>query len=234
MFTGKVQKNGICEVLYAAAWIVGEFSDYLTGARSCLDTLLNPKVTTLPGHIQAVFVQNIVKLYASVLVKAETEGTPELVEEVGEALVDRLPVFVQSGDLEVQERACCILQLMKYIVKLQSKGAAVAEELVALFAGDLNPVAPKAQKKVPVPEGLDLEQWINEPPSESEGEKFDDIDFLVEDEKKHSKKRKHKEDVEDEEAMEKKREARREEQASNPHYLRGELPVKKSSTSYCY
>ena len=72
----------------------------------------------------------------------------------GEALVDGLPVFVQSGDLEVQERACCILQLMKYIVKLQSKGAAVAEELVALFAGDLNPVAPKAQKKVPVPEDL--------------------------------------------------------------------------------
>ena len=31
---------------------------------------------------------------------------------------------------------------------------------------------------------LDLEQWINEPPSESEGEKFDDIDFLMEDEKK--------------------------------------------------
>jgi AP-3 complex subunit delta-1 len=28
-------------------------------------------------------------------------------------------------------------------------------------------VAPKAQKKVPVPEGLDLDAWINEPPSES-------------------------------------------------------------------
>lgn len=48
-------------------------SRYLTEARSCLDALLNPKVTALPGHIQAVFVQNIVKLYASVLVKAETE-----------------------------------------------------------------------------------------------------------------------------------------------------------------
>lgn len=46
---------------------------YLTEARACLDALLNPKVTALPGHIQAVFVQNIVKLYASVLVKAETE-----------------------------------------------------------------------------------------------------------------------------------------------------------------
>ena len=44
-------------------------------------------------------------------------------------------------------------QLMKYIVKLQSKGAAIGDELMALFEGDLNPVAPKAQKKVPVPEG---------------------------------------------------------------------------------
>ena len=42
---------------------------------------------------------------------------------------------------------------MKYIVKLQGKGAAVGDELVALFAGDLNPVASKAQRKVPVPDG---------------------------------------------------------------------------------
>lgn len=28
---------------------------------------------------------------------------------------------------------------------------------------ELNPVAPKAQKKVPIPEGLDLDAWINEP-----------------------------------------------------------------------
>ena len=34
-----------------------------------------------------------------------------------------------------------------------SSGASVGDELAALFVGDLNPVAPKAQKKVPVPEG---------------------------------------------------------------------------------
>jgi AP-3 complex subunit delta-1 len=40
----------------------------------------------------------------------------------------------------------------------------VLAELPNLFcAYELNPVAPKAQKKVPVPEGLDLDQWINEP-----------------------------------------------------------------------
>ena len=41
-------------------------------------------------------------------------------------------------------------------------------ELRSLFEGELNPVAPKAQKKVPVPEGLDLDEWINEPPSDLE------------------------------------------------------------------
>ena len=46
-----------------------------------------------------------------------------------------------------------MLQLMKYVQKLQDKGVSVSEEVSALFAGDLNPVAAKAQRKVPVPEG---------------------------------------------------------------------------------
>ncbi len=50
-------------------------------------------------------------------------------------------------------QACCVLQLMKYIQKLQDKGVKVGDEVSSLFAGDLNPVAVKAQKKVPVPEG---------------------------------------------------------------------------------
>ena len=50
-------------------------------------------------------------------------------------------------------QACCMVQLVKYVLKLQDKGASLGEEVEALFAGDLNPVAPKAQKKVPVPEG---------------------------------------------------------------------------------
>lgn len=46
------------------------------------------------------------------------------------------------------------------------------------FNQELNPVAPKAQKKVPVPEGLDLEAWIHEPIPEPEPESSDDDDFL--------------------------------------------------------
>lgn len=151
-----------------------------------LEAMLRPKVATLPGHIQAVYVQNAAKLFATVLKSQEgnTDGT--VTQDTSQLMIERLPVFVQSANLEVQERvkttfvshlrnnkyldlhllnlmaccvvssrlqASCILQLVKYIQKLQQKDVEVAEEVSALFAGELNPVAPKAQKKVPVPEG---------------------------------------------------------------------------------
>jgi len=94
-------------------------------------------------------------------------------------LQEKLPVFIQSGDLEVQERACSILQIVKYIVKLEEKGAAVADEVENLYAGELNPVAPKAQKKVPVPEGLDLDKWINEAPEDSSDEEVTGNSFFL-------------------------------------------------------
>ncbi|KAL5022862.1 hypothetical protein ScPMuIL_002017 [Solemya velum] len=164
------QRNGICEVLYAAAWICGEFSEHVTDPKVTLEAMLKPKITALPGHIQSVYVQNILKLYGNVLKQAELEENDDLIRELGQLMSEKLPMFVQSADLEVQERACCMLQLVKYVMKLHDKGAKVGTEVATLFAGELNPVARKAQRKVPVPEGLDLDRWINEPPSESSDE----------------------------------------------------------------
>lgn len=66
----------------------------------------------------------------------------------------KLQQFVSSADLEVQERASSAVQLVRYVHKQISKNeTGVAEEVAALFTGELNPVAPKAQKKVQVPEG---------------------------------------------------------------------------------
>ena len=73
-----------------------------------------------------------------------------------------------SGDLEVQERASILLGFIKYVLKHLEKGEPLLGDLTTFFVGELNPVASKAQKKVPVPEGLDLDAWINDPPSESE------------------------------------------------------------------
>uniref|UniRef100_A0A8C6JRF9 AP-3 complex subunit delta-1 n=1 Tax=Melopsittacus undulatus TaxID=13146 RepID=A0A8C6JRF9_MELUD len=217
LIASNTQRNGICEVLYAAAWICGEFSEHLEEANQTLEAMLRPKVTTLPGHIQAVYVQNMVKLYASILQQKEQAGEKEAAQEITQLMIDRLPQFVQSADLEVQERASCILQLIKYIQKLQVKEVPVAEEVIALFAGELNPVAPKAQKKVPVPEGLDLDAWINEPPSDSESEEEKPKTIFHDEEQRHSR---HRQPEIDEEELARRREARKQEQANNPFYIK--------------
>ena len=77
--------------------------------QSTLEAMLRPKVTALPGHIQSIFVQNIIKLYSSVLVKAELDGDEEAIKSASQLLIDKLPMFVQSADLEVQERVCNII-----------------------------------------------------------------------------------------------------------------------------
>lgn len=46
------------------------------------------------------------------------------------------------------------MSLLKVVERCHSKHEKVSEEFVKLFEGELNPVAVKAQKKVPVPEGL--------------------------------------------------------------------------------
>lgn len=77
---------------------------HLQEPQQTLEAMLRPKVTTLPGHIQAVYVQNVVKLYASILQQKEQATDTEAAQEVTQLLVERLPQFVQSADLEVQER----------------------------------------------------------------------------------------------------------------------------------
>jgi len=63
-----------------------------------------------------------------------------------------------------------IINILKTVLKLVEKSQFNMGELSVLFDGVLNPVAAKAQRKVVVPQGLDLDAWINDPPSESEDE----------------------------------------------------------------
>lgn len=40
------------------------------------------KVVSLPGHIQAIYVHNMLKLYAHIIATAEEEEDSEMIEEV--------------------------------------------------------------------------------------------------------------------------------------------------------
>ena len=174
-------ENGICEVLYAASWIVGEFNVYARNHCAILDSLLHPRTSVLPGHIQAVNIQNSIKLFSVVVAKGK--GNLTLTASPGEdspsvalqIMKDRLPLFTKSSDLETQERACFALQLVELVERVG--GSNVVNELVALFSEPLNPVAEKAQRKVPVPSGLDLSRQIHTPPSSDSEDDLDDLTF---------------------------------------------------------
>lgn len=192
------QSNTMCEVLYAAAWIVGEYSSYLENPDRTLNILLRDNC--LPGHIQAVYIQNAMKLATYVMSKAIASDDRETVKATVTLLLERLPVFISSGDIEVQERSSSAYALIQYLkseldVERQnvddmmtesetvqpvpnSLVNTIVEEMTELFSGDLNPVAPKAQKKVQLPDGLDIDEWINSPLSDNASSSEDERDFL--------------------------------------------------------
>lgn len=179
----------ICEVLYSATWICGEFAEHLQNPTRTLEAMLKSKINNLPGHIQAAFVQNIFKLYSHLISKIYSESLTDVdtvklsasdfeeCKRLTEFVVSGVTAFQQNADIEVQERACTMIQILKYIQKMLDKyqeddeeAPRIDLEIACLFEGELNPVAAKAQKKVPIPEGLDLDEWINDPPSDEEEE----------------------------------------------------------------
>ena len=91
---------------------------HLKDPQAALEAMLKPKITLLPGHIQSVYVQNILKLYSNILKSAEADGNMELIQEMGKLLQERLPVFVQSADLEVQERVRNIITSFTNIIPI--------------------------------------------------------------------------------------------------------------------
>ena len=308
LLTASGANNCMSEVLHAAAFIVGEFSEYVEEHVEVIRCMMRTEVSGLSGETQNVFVQSVMKVLAAGLyqpynqmgedreasmevkvkdllgrrhvdeeeeekeddgdeVKEQLEqptaaqpsqaedADPEQEEEeldengvkkrkvkakrrtyhaylvfVGEmleCLYTHLPLFCRSSHVEVQERAVSYHELVGWVVhhaqmqpfisvnvesktdkvagdtnnatngekpdKAQSDTASspalnllddhsassprpannaplppapllssIAVQLCMLFSERLNPVNPKAQKKVPVPKGLDLNQPIHD------------------------------------------------------------------------
>lgn len=150
--------------------------------------------------------QNILKLFTRILTGLLERNDVNQIILLCNLLLKKLPVFISSGHIEVQERASSayvLIQMLKeqfpssdgnnvdvdnnLLVETDQSNESqdnqhenesetasipigaieIAQEMAVLFAGDLNPVAPKAQRKVMIPDGLDLDEWINAPAAES-------------------------------------------------------------------
>ena len=106
----------------------------------------------------------------------------------------------------------------------------LTQDLAVFFCGDLNPVASKAQKKVPLPDGLDLDAWINEPiksESESSGDELvNENEVFVKSSGHNFSSSKHKYTVEPSpKEIERNREARLLQQQHDPNYLKPKTPT---------
>ncbi|CAG8460406.1 2683_t:CDS:10 [Rhizophagus irregularis] len=151
-----------------------------------IEFLVQPGVTKLSHNVQAVYVHAVLKIYAywanSLVYNWDDDAKQELIQ-ITAKLKDKIGMFSSCTDLEVQERAYNTREIFSIIHQnlineendlkengySSQKAPAIITEISPLFFSfELNPVAPKAQKKVPVPEGLDLDAWINEPLPESE------------------------------------------------------------------
>lgn len=185
----------LCEVYYASAWITGEYvmeyledvddddddddddndreteEDKLGHLEELVDEMLQPRTTALPAHVQTVFIQALLKFITATAEKADDES----VERLADLVVERLPAFVQSEHIEVQERAVCLQQVL-FALGI-GMGAFSNEErasrafdstasltpdarvsiLSSYFTERLAPVGAKAQRKVPLPADLDLD-----------------------------------------------------------------------------
>uniref|UniRef100_A0A182KBD6 AP-3 complex subunit delta n=1 Tax=Anopheles christyi TaxID=43041 RepID=A0A182KBD6_9DIPT len=288
------------EVLYAAAWIVGEFASHLDGPERTLAVLLQPK--PVAGHIQAVYVQNALKLFAHLVGEAVRQRDGAAIDRHCQTLAEGLRSYLSSADIEVQERASSVYFLVALLRESLGVGTEqeqhlgpnadgglleltpdvpgepereetvvpdetniatsggytgaawdeieqIATDLQGLFVSELNPVAPKAQRKVQLPEELDLDEWINQPPPSADASSADggssDEDkfplFLTDggrgggeretngggDESRSYKRIEYTQDE-----LDKMRQARLLEQTNNPNYLKSAKTKKSSGAEY--
>eukprot|EP00127_Corallochytrium_limacisporum_P005188 Clim_evm5s201 gene=Clim_evmTU5s201 len=148
-------------------------------------------------------------------------------------ILEHLPAFTSQGDLEVQERAMFLQQLVSMNQELRAnvpqgdkeRLCIILGSVSSLFVGELRPVNAKAQRKVVVPEGLDLDAWIGEPfesPHRMGAMSIDeddgwDINELIGGKKKGKKKKGDKKRTKEERAERRRRRAA--EKAASPYFL---------------
>ena len=75
---------------------------------STLDAMLRSKVLQLSSHIQYAYIHNAAKLFSRLLVDGEHSDDREGCLEVTKFMLERIPMFESSSDLEVQERVCIL------------------------------------------------------------------------------------------------------------------------------
>ena len=160
-------------ILRHAAWIVGEYAIHLVDPSSVMNDLINTRVTTLHAECISSYLLSIPKVIIVMTTYTHQSWSPErksMVSLLLARIIHFLEPLVFNIDLEVQNRAVELLELLRLIVQAtmdhgndELQGPSLLTTVLpSLYTGDeLKPVALEAQSKIPVPDDLDLEEPIN-------------------------------------------------------------------------
>lgn len=184
-------------VLGHAVWILGEFANNLPDAHETLNSLIHPLVGSMPDTVISSYIQAVPKVFIATIL---CEGVSWNLERKSmmALLLARILHFLEPltthPSLDVQERAVELVELIRITAEAvnnhddesTSGPLLLTTVLPALFTGtNLNPVAPNAQKKVPLPSALELDTQLNQNlqillrlsdlPSEMESVDFEDF-----------------------------------------------------------
>ncbi|KAK9354030.1 adaptin N terminal region-domain-containing protein [Lipomyces doorenjongii] len=245
-------------VLKYAGWIAGEYAIYLDNPEIILNAMINIEPQTLSDDTEAVYIQAIPKIYSQYAGTDRIPWTHSRAQEIlqlTENIVAYLEKYSTSMDIEVQERSVEFLELFRLIALAIKERpddnsdltppALISQAMPSMFnLWELNPVSAKAQKRIPIPEGLDLDEEFNAPVVYSESENEEEallreqimkqqqlnsgknINSAAASTTVNAKSNKSKStrdgassESEDEEEMERRRQERRRRQAEDPFYI---------------
>ena len=161
-------QSGSQEVLKFAAWVVGEYADFLGDIPDTLNALLTLSNSKVNNSSICINLQAIPKLLMAYINSVATKWNQHCKSRMSLLLAQIVRVYeklVINPSIEVQERAVGLLEMFRlaeeavngHSSEQDSMPFLLTHALPSLFRGSgLNPVAPSAQKRVPCSEGLDL------------------------------------------------------------------------------
>ncbi|KAL8694143.1 MAG: hypothetical protein Q9218_001140 [Villophora microphyllina] len=159
--------------LRSAAWVVGEYAEHLTNADATLTAVTHSKVGTLPSAVLCAYLQAIPKILVVTIQKMSTAWSAEAQTRMSllmARLIYVLEPLTANPNLEVQERAVELAEIirvgsqavMDHSTHNEHWPLFLTTAVPQLFRGsELNPVAPSAQARIPLPNDLDLDVSLN-------------------------------------------------------------------------
>ncbi|KAK8101551.1 adaptin N terminal region-domain-containing protein, partial [Apiospora kogelbergensis] len=158
------------------AWVIGEYATETPSPDDSLGSLIQliPRISS-PESLAACL-QAVTKVFSLIAGDTMAPWTPARKSMVSLLMARIIHVFeplAMNPNLEVQERAVEFIELLKLTaeavsgqdaagVDVQDAPLLLTQAMPSLFVGwELKSVAASAQKNVPFPEGLDLDEPIN-------------------------------------------------------------------------